>query len=534
VPAIPLVAVIGTVLLYAVPPRVGDVRVDPFVGGIVIALVIWALLAGLAVAFRLTASDQADSRSYSDLCQRLQALYTKLQILSPPPAPTPVPSAISSLPRWSAVSSPEPVAASETPAKTWNDNEEAAHAEAASTCGVIAQELGRPGLSWVMGSGYINLWTLVHRAEEAVIEFDFVEEVVAGAVNDSMRVSSSKIDADSQKQLLAEIIQAVNVLDPAALAYLGTQTVTSQSSATPNPTLSAHVMTNPSMVVAVPGPDGAKTGEQQSRSLLRHVRFVINDFRDGLWDRLVRRRNHLLVALTLTGIATYLLLVLAVSAQVATRSISGAITINYATDPIIAATACYLVGAVVGLFNILYAGTDESDMDDYGLTAARIVLSPVLSGLAAVLGVFLVAVLPATFSVEVLSPSAPTMPVPTIVSNPAPAPSPTAAAGEGIPQSNAPTWAFDMLPVGPTAAQEQPAPAATPTPATQMLPAPAPPPPIPTLDMVFNLTLNRFALVVAAAFGLTPSLLINAIKRVPDQYKAALQSTQSTSRQNTS
>jgi hypothetical protein len=73
-----------------------------------------------------------------------------------------------------------------------------------------------------MGTGYVNLWRLVHRAEEAIIEFDDGASVVAGALNDKMRITNSKIDATVQTQLVTELVQAVMVLDPTVVASLGT------------------------------------------------------------------------------------------------------------------------------------------------------------------------------------------------------------------------------------------------------------------------------------------------------------------------
>jgi hypothetical protein len=64
-------------------------------------------------------------------------------------------------------------------------------------------------------------------------------------------------------------------------------------------------------------------------------------------------------------------------------------------DGIYAALALYLVGAVVGLFNHLTI-TAESDgastEEDFGLTRARLVNIPILSGVAAVGGVLITAV----------------------------------------------------------------------------------------------------------------------------------------------
>jgi hypothetical protein len=57
---------------------------------------------------------------------------------------------------------------------------------------------------------------------------------------------------------------------------------------------------------------------------------------------------------------------------------------------VVAAAAFYLVGAMIGLFNRLNGeSTTQNDVEDYGLTTVRLILTPVLAGIAAVAGVFL-------------------------------------------------------------------------------------------------------------------------------------------------
>ena len=66
------------------------------------------------------------------------------------------------------------------------------------------------------------------------------------------------------------------------------------------------------------------------------------------------------------------------------------------SDPILAGAAFFLVGALVGLFRQLHiAGTKRlASEEDYGLTAARLIMTPLLSGIAAVAGAALVKLLP--------------------------------------------------------------------------------------------------------------------------------------------
>jgi hypothetical protein len=83
------------------------------------------------------------------------------------------------------------------------------------------------------------------------------------------------------------------------------------------------------------------------------------------------------------GVTTYLLLSLAIVADVPVKYIQSI-------------AALYLIGAIVGLFNRLRIEAGQSSaVEDFGLSQARLVVTPLVSGLAAVAGVYLIAALPA-------------------------------------------------------------------------------------------------------------------------------------------
>jgi hypothetical protein len=82
------------------------------------------------------------------------------------------------------------------------------------------------------------------------------------------------------------------------------------------------------------------------------------------------------------GITTYLLLSLALVAGVPVTYVQ-------------AVAVFYLVGAIVGLFNRLRIEAGQSSaVEDFGLSQARLVVTPLVSGLAAVAGVYLIAAFP--------------------------------------------------------------------------------------------------------------------------------------------
>jgi hypothetical protein len=122
----------------------------------------------------------------------------------------------------------------------------------------------------------------------------------------------------------------------------------------------------------------------EALAALRHVNGTINEIRDSDWDGLVRVRNHLLATILVTGVVSYAQLAFVISQPA---------PVPRGTIAVVA--ALYLVGAIVGLFNQLYADSQaDRAVEDYGLHLARLINIPLFSGLAAVFGVALTVLLP--------------------------------------------------------------------------------------------------------------------------------------------
>lgn len=371
-------------------------------------------------------------------------------------------------------------------------------------------------MRWIAGTGYLYAWSLMHRAEEAIISLEPSEEVIRDALYDESCLEGSNIQASEAS--LNKLRRAVANLSPSAAVYLDAQPVnasiqnsnaiggvssvpaTVQVALTPDKTpqatgsngtaaggttqelagdngpapaenASQGGSADPSLQTAQKAPTGLAvepgnntdsqthdttdkpvvdmTAELEARSALRDVRRTINEYRYGLWEGLVTIRNQLMGAALITGLATYVLLGLAIIAGAPQASI-------------LAATIFYSVGALVGLFGRLYSESqaDQSN-EDYDLTLARIIVTPLLAGLAAVGGVLLTTML----SLTLLK-------------------SPTAQA---------------------TNPQIQ-------------------------LGASFNLGSNTLGIVIAAVFGLTPNLFINALqskaKTITDQLQSSSASNQ--------
>lgn len=218
---------------------------------------------------------------------------------------------------------------------------------------IVRTLAGRRGaVSWVCGSGYINLWKQIHRLQEALIIFDQKETVIAEARQDEWRLKGSAIgDVD-------EVLATLRY----ALAGLGVP---------------------PAAGMVAPSPPPSS---QEARALLSKVRSVINEYRDTRREGLARARNRLMTTGLVTGLVTNVLLALIILALPD-------------TDPqqkrIVTGGILFFVGAIIGLFNRLYLdGQSDSAIEDFGLSTARLVTTPLLSGLAAVGGVLISVLMP--------------------------------------------------------------------------------------------------------------------------------------------
>jgi hypothetical protein len=219
---------------------------------------------------------------------------------------------------------------------------------------------------WSLGYGYVRLWQQVHRAEEAALVEAPQHVIVAEAMRDVLRLRGSHIE--NREELIFQIESALE-----ALTDEGT---ISRAPKAPPPT------TDP--------PPAFRRGESElPRETLRQVRRAINEFRDDRRQGLVRARNQLVRTILVTGVVCYALLALAVLVRTPPQAMIGAISF-------------FLVGAVVGLFNRLYLDASvETATEDYGLSTARLMHTPVLCGIAALGGALIVPMLSAQINPDI-------------------------------------------------------------------------------------------------------------------------------------
>lgn len=226
----------------------------------------------------------------------------------------------------------------------------------------IARELrSKGGARWVLGTGYVDLYRQLHAANAALFLVQSSAEVVANGQYDNLRLDGATA-MPNWKALQESVRNALPLVGgPKVRLLTGT----------------------PADAAGAPPADTTPTPAEQAmgRAILRDIRDVISDFRDGERANLVRARNKLAWTGTITAIAAYALLVLAILGRAAELAV-------------ITGVGYFVVGGAVGLFNQLRNDWNRGTFDDdFGFHRARLFYTPVLSGLAAVGGVVVVTLL---------------------------------------------------------------------------------------------------------------------------------------------
>lgn len=198
----------------------------------------------------------------------------------------------------------------------------------------------------------------IHRVEEAHLQFASTEVVIGQAIYDEGRLRGAPID--NWKCLIEQLRRARNDLE------LVHQCATAKRVLEPAAEHGEYAR-NPIVI-----------SERAARAQLRAISYLINRFRGERWDALARARVQLDDTAVLTGVIAYAILVIVLMTGVTTEQTE-------------AATIFFLVGAVVGLFNRLLGDLDSDRViEDYGLHKARLLHTPLYSGLAALGGILII------------------------------------------------------------------------------------------------------------------------------------------------
>lgn len=200
--------------------------------------------------------------------------------------------------------------------------------------------------------------------------------MIADAIYDEMRLNDSKIM--NSEEWANKLRQAVKGLDSSAVSYLK-PAVGAQSPIAEAATLQQATAGDQTEKSAAQQSGTATLQQTGARFVLRVVRGTINDFNTKSWDALITARNQLFSTMTLVGLTMFVFVALA-------------ILFHVNPDHMETATIFAFIGALAGLIGRLSIESQlDKTTDDYRLSSARLLVTPLLSGLAAVLGVLIVA-----------------------------------------------------------------------------------------------------------------------------------------------
>lgn len=366
---IPLLAASLTLLGYFLLPSLSAptyiITILPLLG-LIITIIVWLLLARLCMPLATARGGKlSDYEIFQGDLNVLKAQFEVVKSKTPEDAATSAP-----------LMEPEE-AAKHNQATEPGKARETVIAYIQSNLDEIDDMIQRKGMTWVLRTGYISLWDRINKADEAMIDILSTQQVIEAANYDMLRLNGS--DVPGHEDLLKRLATAITILRSELHC-------SEQSS-------EQHQDTNVQQSIvqakcAIEPPDSStttKSDQQEARSNIRQVKSALHKFTNERWDLLVRARNQLMGIAFLTSVLTYIIVVVAM--------LVGIQKIN-----MVHLIAFYLLGAVVGLFSRLVGelqtkDTDISHKDDYGLTGARIVVTPWLSGLAALIGVLLATML---------------------------------------------------------------------------------------------------------------------------------------------
>src|SRR5262249_49341756 len=133
---------------------------------------------------------------------------------------------------------------------------------------------------WVLGTGYLSVWQLIHRAHEALIEVEPMSSVELRASYDRLRLAGARLQ--NGEELRTQLAAVLKQLNPTATDASGKQP--------------------------------AGDVEESARRVVGIVRQTLNEFRDENLAGLMRSRIQLGCSTMNTGLLMYAVLWLALAA----------------------------------------------------------------------------------------------------------------------------------------------------------------------------------------------------------------------------
>ena len=221
-----------------------------------------------------------------------------------------------------------------------------------------SRSLSSTGRQWMLGTGYVQAWRSLQRAENQLMMVAPLGTLSHDAIDSYLRLAGSNIP--NAARVLKLLGAATYPLFPELRSTIDEQSSHGRSRS-----------------------DTPEDPEMSLRVALLTARDAIGDYRTDQWSKVLNIRNRLILTTVLVQIGLYGLLV---AAFVGNKT--------NLTVPFIGLTY-FMIGAVLGgLYGRLREAMEsESAVDDYGLSTARLVATPVFSGVAAVIGIGMVEVL---------------------------------------------------------------------------------------------------------------------------------------------
>ncbi len=420
----------------------------------------------LAITFGFNSAKTADPRQFGELVKRAESLNQLIIRACPPPLPS------------------------------GKRDCESARIQVNSISERLRDEDSRTTEQWITGAGYVNEWTAVHDVEANLFAFQPIEQVIANGKFDLRRIPGDKQfeglkkDADNAIAALEKLASPPDATTKEQCTPEGvfldlTQFVADLREAVACPEITKDRGEQPANPLTTEPPVGSAT----HRAFLGSVRRQINDVRDEARYGYVSTKQRVLVAGAVTSIILFIFLAIVILQQPpASQVVAGAVF--------------FLSAALVGLFRELYNSSIElsSGEGDFQLARTRAINIPLLSGIAGIAGVIITAFFFFAVDGSALAPGdATSTAAPTITTSsdatpaetPIPVPTPTRTSEE--------TDALVVAQQTQIASYEQEAHNANQR------------DDLPTFDAVFSLDENRIGIVIAALFGLTPSLLMSRL-----------------------
>jgi hypothetical protein len=230
----------------------------------------------------------------------------------------------------------------------------------------IKRELRENGAHWFLGTGYVNVWRLVHQAQELLVRLVSDTALSYDARSEILRFTgSTMVDGDDA---VAQLQASLSILDSSDGKL-------------------------PSTVTAK---DITPTTRLQARDVIQVLRSKADQYRDKARIGLTRARGDVTRTLVMTTLLSYALFWIVLEARygyelgqvyaLGEPAKAAVRVVELATG----ATTLFLWGALVGLFGQLWVkwnASPDAGEDDFGLSISRVIAEPVLAGVAGMCGV---------------------------------------------------------------------------------------------------------------------------------------------------